>query len=74
MQKIGMERVAPLINLEHQLITFTPDPFGGRFTDPSTMFPHFMRYGPGGQKTAGANSGGRVPGKVVNICIKVFTL
>jgi endo-1,4-beta-D-glucanase Y len=35
MQKIGMERVAPLINLEHQLITFTPDPFGGRFTDPS---------------------------------------
>ena len=27
MQKIGMERVAPLINLEHQLITFTPDPF-----------------------------------------------
>lgn len=41
MQKIGMERVAPLINLEHQLITFTPDPFGGRFTDPSCHIPAF---------------------------------
>ena len=41
MQKIGMERVAPLINLEHQLITFTPDPFGGRFTDPSYNVPAF---------------------------------
>lgn len=41
MQKIGMERVAPLINLEHQLITFTPDPFGGRFTVPSYHIPAF---------------------------------
>lgn len=41
MQKIGMERVASLINLEHQLITFTPDPFGGRFTDPSYHIPAF---------------------------------
>lgn len=41
MQKIGMERVAPLINLEHQLITFTPDLFGGRFTDPSYHVPAF---------------------------------
>ena len=41
MQKIGMERVAPLINLEHQLITLTPDPFGGRFTDPSYHIPAF---------------------------------
>lgn len=41
MQIIGMERVAPLINLEHQLITFTPDPFGGRFTDPSYHIPAF---------------------------------
>ena len=41
MLKIGMERVAPLINLEHQLITFTPDPFGGRFTDPSYHVPAF---------------------------------
>lgn len=41
MQKIGMERVAPLINLEHQLITFTPDPFEGRFTDPSYHIPAF---------------------------------
>ena len=41
MQKIGMERVAPFINVEHQLITFTPDPFGGRFTDPSYHVPAF---------------------------------
>mgnify|MGYP002230677259 CR=1 FL=1 len=74
MQKIGMERVAPLINLEHQLITFTPDPFGGRFTDPSYHIPAFYEDGPGGQKTVEVNFGGYVPGKVVNICIKVFTL
>lgn len=41
MQKAGMDRVAPLINLEHQLITFTPDRFGGRFTDPSYHVPAF---------------------------------
>lgn len=74
MQKIGMERVAPLINLEHQLITFTPDPFGGRFRILPIIFQHFMRYGPGGQKMVEVNFGGYVPGKVVNICIKVFTL
>lgn len=53
MQKIGMERVAPLINLEHQLITFTPDPFGGRFTDPSYHIPAFYevwaRWAEGGR-------------------------
>lgn len=41
MQKVGMDRVAPFINLEHQLITFTPDHFGGRFTDPSYHVPAF---------------------------------
>lgn len=41
MQKSGMDRVAPLINLEHGLITFTPDPWGGRFTDPSYHLPAF---------------------------------
>lgn len=41
MQKAGMNRVAPLINLEHKLITFTPDPWGGRFTDPSYHVPAF---------------------------------
>ncbi len=41
MQKSGMDQVAPLINLEHQLITFTPDPWGGRFTDPSYHVPAF---------------------------------
>lgn len=41
MQKVGMERVAPLINIEHQLITFTPDPWGGSFTDPSYHLPAF---------------------------------
>lgn len=41
MQKSGMEHAAPLINLEHQLITFTPDQYGGRFTDPSYHVPAF---------------------------------
>ena len=41
MQKAGMDRVAPLINLEHQLITFTPDHWGGTFTDPSYHVPAF---------------------------------
>lgn len=41
MQKVGMDRVAPLINLEHQLITFTPDLWGGGFTDPSYHVPAF---------------------------------
>lgn len=41
MQKAGMDRVAPFINLEHRLITFTPDRFGGRFTDPSYHVPAF---------------------------------
>lgn len=41
MQKSGMEQVAPLINLEHRLITFTPDPYGGTFTDPSYHIPVF---------------------------------
>lgn len=41
MQKAGMNRTAPLINLEHQLITFTPDHWGGRFTDPSYHLPAF---------------------------------
>ena len=41
MQKVGMDRVAPFINLEHQLITFTPDRFGGRSTDPSYHVPAF---------------------------------
>ncbi|MDD4514278.1 glycosyl hydrolase family 8 [Massilibacteroides sp.] len=41
MQKAGMNRVAPLINLEHKLITFVPDIWGGRFTDPSYHLPAF---------------------------------
>lgn len=41
MLKAGMDRTAPLINLEHQLITFTPDHWGGRFTDPSYHLPAF---------------------------------
>ncbi len=41
MQKAGMDRAAPFINLEHKLITFTPDPWGGRFTDPSYHLPAF---------------------------------
>ncbi|MGN0047566.1 MAG: glycosyl hydrolase family 8 [Bacteroides sp.] len=41
MQKAGMDFVAPLINLEHKLITFTPDTWGGRYTDPSYHLPAF---------------------------------
>lgn len=41
MQKVGMDRTAPLINLKHQLITFTPDHWGGKFTDPSYHVPAF---------------------------------
>ena len=35
MEKTGMSEASPLINIEHKLITFTPDPWGGQFTDPS---------------------------------------
>ena len=69
-----MERVAPLINLEHQLITFTPDPFGGRFTDPSYHIPAFYEVWARWAEDGRSEFGGYVPGKVVNICIKVFTL
>ncbi|MDE6380891.1 MAG: glycoside hydrolase [Muribaculaceae bacterium] len=41
MQKTGMDRVSPLINTEEQLITFTPDPWGGSYTDPSYHIPAF---------------------------------
>ena len=41
MQKTGMDRVSPLINIEEQLITFTPDPWGGTYTDPSYNIPAF---------------------------------
>lgn len=41
MQKTGMDRVAPFIHVEQKLITFTPDPWGGRFTDPSYHLPAF---------------------------------
>lgn len=41
MAKAGMDHAAPLINLEHKLITFTPDAWGGRFTDPSYHVPAF---------------------------------
>lgn len=41
MQKTGMDRVAPLIDAGSRLITFTPDSWGGRFTDPSYHVPAF---------------------------------
>ncbi len=41
MQKTGMDRVAPLINIEEKIITFTPDPWGGSYTDPSYNIPAF---------------------------------
>ena len=41
MLKTGMDRVSPLINPEERLITFTPDPWGGSYTDPSYHIPAF---------------------------------
>jgi oligosaccharide reducing-end xylanase len=41
MQKVGMDQMAPLINLEHQLINFTPSRHGNTFTDPSYHVPAF---------------------------------
>lgn len=41
MMKVGMSHAAPLIDLDHKLITFTPDKWGGRFTDPSYHVPAF---------------------------------
>ena len=39
--KDGEEGVMPLINKDNYLITFTPDKFGSRFTDPSYHIPAF---------------------------------
>lgn len=41
MLKVGKSHAAPLINVHHKLITFTPDNWGGRFTDPSYHVPAF---------------------------------
>lgn len=41
MMKTGKSRTAPVINVEHKMITFTPDNWGGRFTDPSYHVPAF---------------------------------
>ena len=41
MMKTGMDRVSPFINVENKLITFTPDPMGGNYTDPSYHVPAF---------------------------------
>ncbi len=41
MQKTGMDRVQPFINVQEKLITFTPDTWGGTYTDPSYHLPAF---------------------------------
>lgn len=41
MLKVGKTHSAPLINVQHNLITFTPDNWGGRYTDPSYHLPAF---------------------------------
>ncbi|MCF0202878.1 MAG: family 43 glycosylhydrolase [Bacteroidaceae bacterium] len=41
MMKSGMDNTAPLINLQHKLINFTPDRYGNSFTDPSYHIPAF---------------------------------
>ena len=54
MQKTGMSEASPLVNIEHKLITFTPDPMGGAFTDPSYHIPAFYevwaKYAKDGRK------------------------
>lgn len=42
MAKLGHDNAAPLINPSTQLITFTPDNWGGRHTDPSYHVPAFF--------------------------------
>lgn len=41
MMKVGMNNTAPLINLEHKIISFTPDPHGNTYSDPSYNIPAF---------------------------------
>lgn len=41
MAKTGMDNTAPFINVEKKLITFTPDRWGGSYTDPSYHLPAF---------------------------------
>ena len=41
MQKIGMNNTRPFINVNQKMITFTPDPNGETFTDPSYHLPAF---------------------------------
>lgn len=41
MQKTGMDNVCPLVDIEHKLITFTPDRWGCTYTDPSYHIPAF---------------------------------
>lgn len=42
MKKAGLDTASPFINISHKLITFTPDPWGGSFTDPSYHVPAFF--------------------------------
>lgn len=39
--KTGKDHTGPLISPQHRLITFTPDPWGSTFTDPSYHIPAF---------------------------------
>lgn len=72
MKKVGKDAVTPFINIEHQLITFTPTRFGAKFTDPSYHCLLFMKCGPDGLMMEGAVFGGSVPREVVSTCIRVF--
>ena len=71
MQKAGMDRTAPLINLEHQLITFTPDHWGGSLPTLLTISLPFMRFGRNGLTTDGPSSGRSVLKKAASSCISV---
>ena len=72
MKKVGKDAVTPFINIEHQLITFTPTRFGAKFTDPSYHLPAFYEVWADGLMMEGAVFGGNAPREVVSTCIRVF--
>lgn len=62
-----------LIDPETRLITFTPEGFGQRFTDPSYHIPASTKCGHVGPTTDAATSGSIVQPVVVPICTRCAT-
>lgn len=72
MKKVGKDAVTPFINIEHQLITFTPTRFGAKFTDPSYHLPAFYEVWARWAYDGRSRFGGNAPREVVSTCIRVF--